>query len=57
MDRVHHATISDEALNEMFQQNTGKTVKIRQINHQSLVQTTSEDDNENIQEEIEVLGK
>lgn len=54
---MHHATISDEALNEMFQQNTGKTVKIRQINHQSLVQTTSEDDNENLQEEIEVLGK
>uniref|UniRef100_A0A1I8NFY8 Uncharacterized protein n=1 Tax=Musca domestica TaxID=7370 RepID=A0A1I8NFY8_MUSDO len=31
LSRVHHSTMSDEALSEMFQRNTGKTIKIKQI--------------------------
>lgn len=54
MTRVHHASISEEALNEMFQRNTGKSVSIKQIDEQNMFMTGSEDDN---QEEIEVLGK
>ncbi|XP_065365734.1 zinc finger protein 157-like isoform X1 [Calliphora vicina] len=54
LTRVHHASISEEALNEMFQKNTGKSVNIKQIDEQNLVVSISEDDQ---QEEIEVLGK
>ncbi|XP_073832082.1 uncharacterized protein isoform X2 [Musca autumnalis] len=31
LSRVHNSTMSDEALSEMFQRNTGKTIKIKQI--------------------------
>ncbi|KAM7346534.1 uncharacterized protein ACRADG_006419 isoform 1-T1 [Cochliomyia hominivorax] len=54
LTRVHHASISEEELNDMFQRNTGKNVNIKQVDEQSLILTASEDDN---QEEIEVLGK
>lgn len=56
MNRVHHATISDEALNEMFQQNTGKTVKIKQVSELGeLVQTTDDEDGQEILDEKAVI--
>ncbi|XP_023305023.2 zinc finger protein 157-like isoform X2 [Lucilia cuprina] len=54
LTRVHHASISEEALNEMFQKNTGKTVNIKQIDEQNLVVSASDEDNQDV---IEVLGK